>query len=357
MTIAIWRAAPLFLVGALAACSTVQVSQENTTAQAETRSTGFLNLATRDDVEVRNPKAFADLQQVIIGGFKVGFNESKTVSGSSRLVAGKTTGEMMLEGVDAQTRQHITDLAYADFVRQLQAQGYQIVARETFTGHPAYAKLSEHDFPFRDDQSALFSSYGVGNYYSPTALGARQVFFPDEIPESANAGLANLFRSTPGRGLSAIGLTAALQEFTVATGIPVINVLYLVDFAAGSSAGFSVSQLKLGQLLSVDHAIIGLTAGAGGTFNNKLGRLNLGQPVPSQQPFATMEDKTTTVTKIAEGANNLFFKGGILGAAGIGGDHTRTYVFRADAARFSTAAQDALNQTTALMLGKMASLR
>ncbi|MFA7579554.1 hypothetical protein [Castellaniella sp.] len=315
-----------------------------------------MNLVTNDDIEVKNAKAFAGIQDVVIGGFKVGFNESKTVTGSSRLVGGRTTGEMKLEGIDGATLQRITDQAYEDFVNRLEASGYRILPRETFTSHPLYAKLSEHDFPFRDDNSSLFSSYGVGNYYIPTTMGSKQVFFPDEVPQSKSSDLSAMFKSTPGQGLSAIGLTGTLQEFSEKTKVPLINVTYLVDFAAGSSAGFSMQQLKLGQLMSVDYGVLGLTTGYGGTFSSNNGKLALGQPVPSDKPFATMEDETSTGSQVAEGAFNLLFKGGILGAAGVGGDHTRTYVFRTEPEKFAAAALDVLDKTNELMVSKLAQL-
>ncbi len=349
--------APLSLAIFISGCATVSTTSNDATAEAETRSTGFMNLITKDDIEVRNAEAFKGVNELIIGGFKVGFNESKTVTGKSRLVSGTTTGEMKLSGVDYATWQKITDQAYADFVQELQAKGFKILPRERFTSHPLYAKLTEHEFPFKDDNSPLFSSYGVGNYFSPTALGPKQVFFPNELPEDKSASLGSLFKATPGSGLSSVGLQSTLSEFGEATNIPVINVTYLVDFASGSDAGFSISQLKLGQLMSVDYGVVGIVRGYGGTFNSKVGNMKFGQPVASQKTFATMEDETSTGSQVMDGAFNLFFKGGILGAAGVGGDHTRTYVFNTDPESFSAAALDTLDQSNALFATKLADLR
>lgn len=323
------------------------VSSQDGVVATEKRSGGFMGLATKDDIEVNSAKAFAGAKNVVIASFKVGFNESKNMNkqagGSgfmSRGFGGRSTGLVKLEGITPDVMQKITDKAYDDFVKQLAAKGYTVMPRSTFTSHEAYQGTKEYDFPYKDDNSGLFSSYGVGTYYSPKAIGNKQPVFLGEIDGV-----------TGGFGFS--NPMNAVAKFGKETGTHVLNVTYFVDFAGASgSAGFTTSSISVGQVMSVDKGILGIGSGHQGTFSSGVGSLTLGQPIGSSIQFATVENKTSAAEVGLETSINI-----ISALAGSGTNQTREFVFKANPARYTEAALDVLGRANTSLTNKMAELR
>lgn len=240
----------LLLAMALTILSACAVSQNDGVMKAEKRTGGFMGLSTKDAVEVTTGKAFAGQRKVIIGGFKVGFNESKSMSNKASGgilgggFGGRSTGLVKLEGISDATRQSITNAAYKSFVSKLQKRGYTVVNRSEFTGSEDYAGAKKYSFPYEADDSGFLSSYGVANYYSPDALGNEQLVYMGDIP-GVTGGFAF------GNG------SAATSQFADKTKTPVLHVSYLIDFAgSGGHAGMTTSSLEVGQLLSVDQLIL-----------------------------------------------------------------------------------------------------
>lgn len=314
--------------------------------KAESRSGGFLGLAKSADVEVQTPKAFAGAGRLVVGGFKIGFNDSKRLQKKGQSVSfgpnfgGRSTGLVKLKGITPDVRQRITDQAYEDFVKALAARGYEVVSREVFTGHAAYAGVKEYAFPYEDDQSGLLSSYGVATYYSPSAIGPKQAIFRTDVPKfTGGFGYSN--------PLSAVG------KFGETTGIPVVYVSYLVDFAgAGGTESLMGSTLQVGQLMSVDRGVLGIGSGQGGTFSDKIGSLTLGQPIGSEIAFAMIEDTSTGVAVGVETALNLLST-----MTGRGTNQTREFVVHADPDKYALAARDVLVKAGDRLMDKMVTLR
>lgn len=330
----------------LAGCAVT--AQQDGVMEAQNRKGGFMGLSSNDTVEVQTEAAFKERRKVVIGGFKVGFNDSKRMAnkaGGGLMgggFGGKSTGLVKLEGVTDTERQAITDAAYKDFVAALEAQGYTVVPRSELTADKDFAGAKSYSFPYAVDDSGFLSEYGTATYYSPAAIGAEQPVFAGDI-----AGM------TGGFGFSNPAVAAA--KYGEQTGIAVLNVSYLVDFAgAGGHGGkFSAtSSLKVGQLLSVDQGRLGLTAGQMGTFSTAVGAMTLGQPVPSAQEFATIEETSTGADKGIETATNI--ASALLGG---GTNQTRKFVYRADAGKFKVAAIDALKDANGRFVGKMVALR
>ncbi|KAA0890255.1 hypothetical protein [Pusillimonas sp. ANT_WB101] len=336
------RVVPVVLAFGLVGCS---VTSQDTVMTTEKRTGGFLGLSTKSDIDVDTPKAFAEVQKVVIGGFKVGFNQSKKLQKKaggmfSGGMGGNSTGLVKLDGVSPEVHQRIVNEAHEKFVQALIAQGYEVLPRETFTGNPAYAGTTEYDFPYKHDQSGLFSSYGVGTFYSPSQIGPKQPVFFGEI-QGVTGGLGT---SNPG---------IAVAKFGEQTGAHVINVTYLLDFAgAGGHAGGSFSTLGVGQVMSVDAGLLGIGSGYMSTFGNKVGKLTLGQPIGSDIAFATIENTTSSAEVGLETALNVFTA--VLGG---GTNQTREFVFHADPDKYALAAIDALDKANAALVSKMAELR
>ena len=172
------------------------VSSQEGVMETQERSGGLFGLSTNEAIEVSSGKSFAGAKQVVIGSFKVGFNDSKKLqkkaSGGfmSGGFGGKSTGLVKLDGISPSVMQAITDQAYNDFVKDLKANGYDVVARSTLTSSDAFDGIKLHDFPYVDDSSGMLSSYGTATYYSPSAIGSKQPIFFGEI-EGATGGFGN----------------------------------------------------------------------------------------------------------------------------------------------------------------------
>ncbi|NYT24427.1 hypothetical protein H0A73_12525 [Alcaligenaceae bacterium] len=336
----------------LAGCSSIQTKQGDSTMNTQQRSGGFMGLSTKDDVEVQLAQAFAGVNKVIIGGFKVGFNDSKRYEekrGGALSRASVATALVKLQGIDQATRQAITDHLYAQFVQKLQDKGYQVLPREPLLAYPAYAKVTEAEFPYKVDQSGLFSSYGVGYYYSPTPIGKKQAFFPGENDPSFMAGFGGL------------GLLDAADRFGHENDVRVLGVAFMVDFAGASEGGyFSTTHLEIGQLMAVDRGSLVMSRNETGIRTATIAQLNLGQPVGSSIPFASIENVTTDGDVAAQAAANAvtgLLSGGILGAFTSQANQTREFVFNAEPAKYIEAAQDALGQASTRLVDTMAGLR
>lgn len=326
----------------LTACS---VTSQQGVMKAEKRKGGFAGLSTLAAVESSTPAAFKGVNNVVIGGFKVGFNESKRVSNKAggglfgSAYGGKSTALAKLDGISASIKQEITNKAYSDFVAQLQASGYNVVSRSQFINSAHYKGTKEYDFPYVDDNSGLLSEYGVGTYYSPKEIGTKQPIFTGEIQGvTGGIGFSNPMNAT--------------AKFGKETGIAVLNVTYFVDFAGADGHGnfwSSTSSVKVGQILSVDTGLLGISSGYGGTFSKKVGSLRLGQPISSDKEFAIIEDSSSNTEKTVEAVTNT-----ATALLGLGTNITRKFTYKANPDKYTAASIDVLSKANQAFIGEMA---
>lgn len=249
---------------------------------------------------------------------------------------GKSTGLAKLEGVPPATMQAVTDQAYAAFVKEMQANGYEVLPRNDFTSHAAYKGTKEYDFPYKEDNSGFLSSYGTAAFYSPTQIGSKQPMFMGDIDGvTGGFGFAN--------PMNAVG------KYGEATGVAVLNVSLFLDFAAaGGTSSFSGSTLKVGQLLSVERGFLGIGSGYGGTFSKKIGNMTLGQPIGSKKEFAEVEMTSSDMNVVLETGLNT-----ISAIAGMGTNQSREFVLRADAEKYKAGAEEVLAKATDLFVQRM----
>lgn len=314
--------------------------------KAEERSGGLFGLSTNEAVEVDTASAFKGKTDVVIGGFKIGFNESKSMQNKASggifgvSSGGRSSGKVKLENIDDSTRQQITDAIYNDFVADLKAKGYNVRNRSEFISSKAYDGTKEYDFPYENDDSGFLSSYGVARYFSPTSIGNKQPIFMGEI-DGVTGGFA-----------FANPMNAA-STYSDSTGTAVINVAYFVDFAGkGGHESMNYSSLEVGQLLSVDQGKLGFTGGQGGSFSSAIGSMTLGQPIASDKEFAKVINNSSDVDVGVETALNVFST-----VIGGGTNQSREFVFDADKAKYKDAAIDALKKANDQFVGKMSSLK
>jgi len=333
--------AVVLVAACLTGCSVS--AQKEGTMEEEQRKGGFMGMGTRPALEVTNKGAFGEVNRVVIGGFKVAFVESTRVNNKAGTgTGGNATALVDLKGVTAQDKQAITDQAYEDFIATLRSNGYTVEDRFVFTSYDAYAKVKQYDFPYTSDTSGIFSSYGKGDFHSPSKIGSKQPIFPGEV--------ANV---TGGIGHSNPSMAAV--EFAEETGIAVINVAMVIDFVGSKGHGgkwSSTASVQVGQLMSVDSGTLGFNAGYGSAFNSKSGVMTFGQPVSSDQTFATIEELTTGTDKGVQTAANVF--SAMLGS---GTSQERKYTFHADPAKYRAAAKDATQKASELLVRKMVELR
>ena len=322
------------------------VSSQDGVMETETRSSGFMGLSTNDAVEVSSEKAFSGTKQVVIGSFKVGFNDSKKLqkkaSGGfmSGGFGGKSTGLVKLEGISPSVMQDITNQAYVDFVQDLKSKGFDVVNRSNFTSSEAYDGIKEYDFPYTDDNSGFLSAYGTATYYSPVAIGSKQPIFFNEI-EGVTGGIGF---SNPAIGAS---------EYSKQTGVNVLNVTYFVDFAgAGGSETMFTSRVSVGQLLSVDKGVLGIASSKSSAFSSGTGSLTLGQPIGSKISFATIEQTSSTAAVGLETTVNI--ASALLGS---GTNHSREFVFNANPSQYKKASLEVLTKANDTFIDTMVSLR
>lgn len=331
----------------LAACLPGNQATQDVTSAGRVKG-GILGLSEAADIEVNTPKAFAGTQKVVVASFKVGFVDSKSaaVKAGGGLMGngfgGKSTARLKLEGVDAATRQALTEQAYQEFVALLQQQGYTLVDPAGLQGFKGYEKVNRFDFPFKADNSGLLSDYGVTWYHTPASFGRAPIFLGEIQGETGGFGFSNPM--------------AVSAEYAKAAGVKVLNVAYVVDFANTDSYGgrfTSTSSIGVGQGMTlVPGAVLGLTGGWGGTFSSETGSLRTGQPLSSALKFGSVEDATSDAYKTVQTVTNVI---GVLG--GVGSNISRDYVVRADAAQYRQAAADVLRQGNQAFVSKMAALR
>ncbi len=313
----------LTLTLALAGCSGISASGGT---KAPEKNTGFLG-STKSDLDISTPKAFAGKKDVVIGAFRVGFvtyNKVSHSTGTSLLgsagSAGRASAKSTLVGVDAATMQKITDAAYADFTAKLKANGYNVIDRSKLAALPEFKKMSTQKAPYETDEQDMDLTY-----FTPGGMPMKGTGFAFSSPMTAMAASAEKL------------------------GTPILDVDYKINFANGSGAGWSVATVEVGQGISIPPGSgVTLYGGHMSTFSNNVGSIKLGQPVYSEQTFASVEGTTTDGDVALETATNV-----LTGLLGAGGRASRSFNFRADSAKYADVSKKVLADANNRIIGGM----
>lgn len=331
---------------ALNGCKSVSTSTD-ATAPAAAKS-GFMGLTTNADLTVTTPAAFKETGKVVIGGFKVAFVESKRDSAKagggllSSGFGGKSTALMMLNGIDSDTKQAITDKAYADFISTLKAEGFTVTDRKQYTSTPEYVKTKTYDSPYTTDSSML-SKYGTTTYYQPTGFEAMRIY------------MGEIDKVMGGIGFSHPNNAAV--AYTSETGNKLLNVVYVIDFSNADASGGSfksTSFVKVGQGLSLQAGTskMQLIGGHAGTFSTANGSIALGQPIYSLEKFGDVVSASSNTEKTVEKLTNV---ASLLG--GMGSNITTKFDVNADAEKYQAVALEITGKANEAIVGKMKSLK
>lgn len=310
---------------------------------------GLFGLSKNDAVMVDGASSLAEVKNVVIGSFKVGFSDSSKeqnkasgsfLGGSS--MGGKATGYVKLEGVSAQDKQAITEAAYADFVQKLKSNGYNVIERSTLTSSEQFQNAGKTAFPYVSDQSGFLSSYGQTYYYQPASFGNEGFMLNNDIP-GETSGLSAAFSSADTK----------MIDFAAKNNVAVISATYLIDFAAtGGHSGVSTASLKVGQNLAVTDATVKFIKGPSSSFSNGAPSVKLGQPVESGKEFGTLINDTSGGNIALQEAGNI---ASVL--MGQGTNRSRDYVIQADPARFKEQSVDVLTRSNTSLLATAAAAK
>jgi hypothetical protein len=324
-------------------------SATNSVSKGKERSSGLFGMSKADAVSVDNKEAFKAVDKVVIGSFKIGFATYKTDSakaggGLSGGFGGKSTAKSTLVGVDDKTMQSITDQAYQQFVSDLKAKGYTIVDRKELLAHKTFADTKTYPTPYEDSTGGLFGSNSKTKYFSPSAFGDKMHIFMGEIG------------STMG-GFAFANPAVAAMEYARESGVKVLNVIYVVDYANAEGYGgwaSTSSGVEIGQGITIvpEFSRLSLIGNSGGTFSNGNGSIKLGQPLSSEKEFATVKNVNSEAYKAAEVAVNVI---GVLG--GVGSNSSREYEFTARPADYKLAAAEVTKQANDTFVNTLAGLK
>jgi hypothetical protein len=307
---------------------------------------------TQPAVKVSGGEGVRGASQVAIGAFNVGFifesvDQTAATGGLIGAFGGATKTRSTLTGVTPEMMQQVADAAYADFVTQLTAQGFTVQAPEALFAHPTMANPHAQAAPAEINVTLEKGSKGKVTYFKPAALPAL-IMIPGDFTGSG--------MSSMGINMNAGQADYALSQYARASGVPVVDVTYMIDFSNTQRPGaFSFGGLVVNSGLSVSAGYSRLS------FINASGRhsvLKINQPVAVAGEFVDQQDTTSGTGKTTQAAANI--AGGLAAAAGLGGlrfGKTREYEFTAKPGNYEQGATKAATLANELLVGQLAALR
>ena len=287
--------------------------------------------------------AFKGLNQVVIGQFSVVFLTKKVdFSGGGFLSAnakGKAIGQ--LSGVSREEYMRITDAVFEDFKTKLAASGITLVDPAAYYASKYYQKVRSEEqghsvtIPLQDQDTAD----GIA-------------FWPSSMAHRDNMALTLRFMDGNQRDLY-----TAQYDYARTAKVPVLNVVYVVDFAepAKSEGGGVFQSIKATAQLAISQrgslAFLMDTSG-------KPAKINVNQPIVESGDFAQIKDTTSGLTKTAEATHSIMNIGGAL--LGKGGNAfgkssmSRRFEFAVtDPANYAALVTHAGGQANDLLIGQL----
>ncbi len=319
------------------------VSSTNEVVKPGVQKSGFMGLSKTADVKVSSPKALKNQSdKVVIGSFKVGFltdgKAAAVAKGgyfSTSASSGKASARVHLLGISTEDLQKIADQIYNDFVAQLQAKGYTVIAAADLVNDAAYNALTDLGTASPEENVVInMIPTGKLTYVAPDSQ--KLIYYIGEKKAAFAISIKTIQQS---------------QALADATGANVLAVNYIVNFAgADSHGGYTTSaSVKVGQSLRV-------VAGSSVTFyrgkKDPTAVLTLGQPVASDETFATIDNITSKAGKALGTAVNV--ASALLGG---GTSQSEEYNFNADAAKYSTEAVKVAKQANEKFIAQLAQAR
>jgi len=284
------------------------VSMDSTDVQdAQKKKGGFMVFKKElSDLKIDGKeKSLRGKTKIAVPFFRVNFvtgdkyrNAVKTGMGANATSKVKSS----LSGVETETFQAVTDEMHADFIRQLQQAGYDVIPTDDIQKTEKFAKL-ESDYP--------------NVKRSVTKVTASSLPFPGKFKNPA-----------PGisKELDAVVLKVDLN----------IDYLIINKNEKRFNITKDVSHVDVTQGINVTGTITAFT-------KNNMVLITLQQPVTSQRPFGMVEDQTSTLSKVND---TLVLASGWLSPSGLGSKRqtSRNFDVAANSEQYRLAVGDALVQ-------------
>ncbi|MFM9936297.1 MAG: hypothetical protein ACKVOL_08865 [Novosphingobium sp.] len=303
-------------------------------------------------VKISGKEAVKGATGIAVAAFNVGFifestDQTKATGGMIGAFGGTTKAKSSLVGVTPEMMQKIADAAYADFMAKLAAGGLTLKDAATVFAAPEMAKPHGQVSPLDISIALEKSSKGKATYVKPAALPT----------------LIMVAGDFQGSGFSSMGLAMdagqagyALSQYAKASGVPVVDVTYLIDFSQQKRPGaFSLGGLEVNANLSVVPGFSRMTVfGA----NGKTTTVTLNQGVSVDGDFIDKHDASSGTAKTTQAVANV--AGGLMAAMGHGGmmfGKTRKFEFDAKPGNYEEGATKAAGLASDVMVGQINALK
>jgi hypothetical protein len=293
-------------------------------------------------VKVSKPENFKGVTQVVIGQFSVGYFVKNVNYGDNAVFSSasgvKTVGD--LSGVGAAAFQATTDAVFEAFKKQLAARGIIVVEPAAYLSNPNRARLKPYEQGIGAKVQMAESDHAEATVYWPTQMGRQ-----DNVMTLTGLGMMNIARA---QDMSATLMGE--KDFAKTTGIPVMNIQLLIDFAEPlkTSLGAGYTGVRSLPRIAISNYGSQLTMiqGSDGLMSNG-GKIVLQSPIVQEGNFADASFQDTNKA------------GRIIGAlAGLNVQGKAKFHFAvSDQAAYKDTVLAATTKATDLFLGQMQTLR
>ena len=303
-------------------------------------------------LKVTGKDAVTGATAAAIGSFNIGFifqstDQTKSTGGMIGAFGGVTNAKSVLAGVTPQMMQTIVDAAYADFISQLTAAGISVKDPVSVFAAPELAKPHGQVSPLDINVALEKGSKGKATYVKPTALPT-MILVPGDFVSSGMSSMGLMMES--GQAMY------ALANYAKASGVPVIDVSYVIDFSDQKRPGsFSFGGIEVNANVSVTKGFSRMTLLGP---NGKTATVTLNQGISVDGDFIQKKDATSGTSKTVQTVANV--GGGLMAAMGAGGmmfGKSRKYEFDAKPGNYEKGATKAASLANARMVAQIIAMK
>jgi hypothetical protein len=296
-------------------------------------------------VAVSTPASFSGVTQVVIGQFTVVYLNKNVNYGDNAVYSSasgvKTVGT--LAGVEAATFQATTDAVFETFKTQMAAHGIAVVDSQAYVTNQYRIKAVPEAQGVSTRVQLPDAQHSEGTVYWPSQLGRRDNAF---VITTAPGGMM----MNSGVGASISWISAGEKDFAKTSGIPVMNVHLIVDFAEPlrTAGRFSGTEVQSGARIAISNYGTQVTLMRGTESAMSGGaKMVLQSPIVEIGNFASAGARETNGVGRAIGA-----------MAGLNVMGQARFSFNvSDQNAYKTTVLGATSQATELFAGQMQSLR
>ncbi len=295
----------MFGAAAMLFVSSTQVSAGGLLGRAINRAMSGKHDSGPPTVKVSKQETFKGLTQVVIGQFSVGYFLKNVNYGDNSVFSSasgvKTVGD--LSGLAPADFQATTDAVFVEFKRQLAARGIEVVDPAGFASSAGRAKVHADDQGVMAKVQLAEQDHAEATLYWPSQIGRR-----DNVMMQTGLGMMNM---TSAQSMSY--LLMAERDFSKESGIPVLNVQLLVDFAEPlkTSGTFSGTAVRSGARIAISNYGSQLTLVRGSdSIMSGGGKIILQSPIVQEGNFADASFRDTNrASRIVGGLMGLNVQG------------------------------------------------